>query len=66
MSRTIITAGTTFLSVLALYAFGGDALRGFAFAMLVGIVSGTYSTIFVAAPIAAALARRRVAPGAQV
>ena len=66
MSRTIITAGTTFLSVLALYVFGGDALRGFAFAMLVGIVSGTYSTIFVAAPIAAALARRRVAPGAQV
>ena len=66
LSRTIITAGTTFLSVLALYLFGGDALQGFAFAMLVGIITGTYSTIFVAAPVAAMLARRRVAARAQV
>ena len=57
LNRTIITAGTTFLSVLALFLFGGDVLRGFAFAMLVGIVTGTYSTVFVAAPIAAWLAR---------
>src|SRR5688572_6871636 len=49
LSRTIITAGTTFLSVLALYLFGGEVLRPFAFTMLVGIVSGTYSTIFIAA-----------------
>ena len=48
LSRTIITAGTTLLSVLALYLFGGEALRGFAFTMLVGIVSGTYSTVFIA------------------
>jgi len=52
LSRTIITAGTTFLSVLALFIFGGEALRGFSFTMLVGIVSGTYSTIFIASAIA--------------
>ncbi|HXT68282.1 MAG TPA: protein translocase subunit SecD [Vicinamibacterales bacterium] len=58
LGRTIITAGTTFLSVLALFIWGGDVLNGFAFAMLVGIVAGTYSTIFIAAPIAAMLGRR--------
>jgi preprotein translocase subunit SecF len=52
LARTIITAGTTFLSVLSLYIFGGEALRGFAFTMLVGIVSGTYSTVFIASAIA--------------
>ena len=52
LSRTVITAGTTFLSVVALYVFGGDALRGFAFTMLVGIVAGTYSTVFIASAIA--------------
>jgi protein-export membrane protein SecD/preprotein translocase SecF subunit len=52
LSRTVITAGTTFLSVIALYAFGGEALRGFAFTMLVGIVAGTYSTIFIASATA--------------
>lgn len=52
LSRTVITAGTTFLAVLALYLFGGEVLEGFAFTMLVGIVSGTYSTIFIAAAIA--------------
>lgn len=52
LSRTIITAGTTFLAVLALYLFGGEVLEAFAFTMLVGIVSGTYSTVFIAAAIA--------------
>src|SRR5918994_5693991 len=52
LSRTIITAGTTFFAVLALFIFGGEVLRGFAFTMLVGIISGTYSTIFIAAAIA--------------
>jgi preprotein translocase subunit SecF len=51
LTRTVITAGTTFLSVLALYLFGGDVLRGFAFVLLVGVVSGTYSTVFIAAAI---------------
>ena len=59
LSRTIITAGTTFLAVLGLYLFGGEVLEGFAFTMLVGIVSGTYSTIFIASAIAIILSGRR-------
>ena len=58
LSRTVITAGTTFLSVLALFLFGGEVLEGFAFTMLVGIISGTYSTIFIASSIAIILASR--------
>jgi preprotein translocase subunit SecF len=63
LNRTIITAGTTFLSVLALYLFGGEVLKGFAFAMLVGIISGTYSTIFIAAAIAIILSGRKAPAG---
>ena len=59
LSRTVITAGTTFLSVLALYVFGGEALRGFAFTMLVGIVAGTFSTVFIASATAIVLSGRR-------
>jgi preprotein translocase subunit SecF len=59
LSRTIITAGTTFLAVLALYVFGGEVLRGFAFTMLVGIISGTYSTVFIAAAIAIILSGKQ-------
>lgn len=59
LSRTIITAGTTFLAVLSLYVFGGEVLRGFAFTMLVGIISGTYSTVFIASAIAIVLSQRR-------
>jgi preprotein translocase subunit SecF len=58
LGRTLITAGTTFLAVLALYLFGGEVLKGFAFAMLVGVITGTYSTIFIAAAIAIILSRR--------
>ncbi len=61
LGRTVITAGTTFLSVLALFLFGGEVLHGFAFTMLVGIVSGTYSTIFIAAAIAIILGNRQAA-----
>jgi preprotein translocase subunit SecF len=64
LSRTVITAGTTFLSVLALFIFGGEALRGFAFTMLVGIVAGTYSTVFIASAIAIILSGRRRAAAA--
>jgi preprotein translocase subunit SecF len=67
LSRTIITAGTTFLAVLSLYLFGGEVLEGFAFTMLVGIVSGTYSTIFIAAAVAIILSKAtpiRTAPAA--
>ena len=59
LARTVITAGTTFLSVLALYLFGGEALKGFAFTMLVGIISGTYSTVFIASSIAIILGQRK-------
>jgi len=58
LGRTIITSGVTFLAVLALYLFGGEVLRGFAFTMLVGVVTGTYSTVFIAAAIAIILSRR--------
>src|SRR6185436_2126844 len=58
LSRTIITAGTTFLAVFALYLFGGEVLEGFAFTMIVGIITGTYSTVFIAAAIAIILSRR--------
>ncbi|MEO5823084.1 MAG: protein translocase subunit SecF [Vicinamibacteraceae bacterium] len=58
LGRTLITAGTTFLSVLALFLFGGEVLHGFAFTMLVGIISGTYSTIFIAAAVAILMSKR--------
>jgi preprotein translocase subunit SecF len=64
LSRTIITAGTTFLAVLSLYLFGGEVLRGFAFTMLVGIISGTYSTVFIASAIAIILSQRKRAAAA--
>jgi preprotein translocase subunit SecF len=60
LGRTIITATTTFLAVLALYLFGGEVLRGFAFAMLVGVITGTYSTVFIAGTIAIILSRREM------
>ena len=50
LARTIITAGTTIISVMVLLIFGGEVLRGFSFALLVGVVVGTYSSIFIAAP----------------
>jgi SecD/SecF fusion protein len=61
LGRTIITSGTTLAAVWALYLFGGTVLTGFAFTLLVGIVAGTWSTVFVAAPVAALLARRTTA-----
>jgi preprotein translocase subunit SecF len=51
LSRTILTSGLTFLTALALWLFGGDVLEGFSFALVVGILVGTYSSIFVASPI---------------
>ncbi len=52
LSRTIITSGTTLLVVTVLLIFGGEVLRGFSFALLVGIIVGTYSSVFIASPIA--------------
>ncbi len=51
LSRTVLTAGTTLFVVLALFLFGGHALKGMSFALLVGIISGTYSSIFIASPV---------------
>ncbi len=51
LSRTIMTSLTVFLTILILFLFGGEVTKGFAFAMLIGVITGTYSSIFVAAPI---------------
>ncbi|MCP5432103.1 MAG: protein translocase subunit SecF [Alphaproteobacteria bacterium] len=51
LSRTIMTSGTTLIALVALYAFGGEVIRGFTFAMIWGICVGTYSSIYVASPI---------------
>ena len=61
LARTIITSGTTGFAVLALYVFGGEVLRGFAFTMLVGVATGTYSTIFIAATVAILITQGRAA-----
>ena len=66
LSRTIITSGTTLFAVLALFVFGGEVLRGFAFTMIVGVISGTYSTIFIAAVVAIVISERRATRRAQV
>jgi len=52
LTRTLIANGTTLLAVLALYIFGGEVLRGFAFTMVIGVLVGTYSTVFIAVPFA--------------
>ena len=54
LSRTILTAGLTFLTVLALFLFGGEVLHGFSLALVIGILIGTYSSIAIAAPIVVA------------
>jgi preprotein translocase SecF subunit len=51
LSRTLLTPGCTLLSVASLFVFGGPVLHDFAFAILIGIVVGTYSSIFIASPI---------------
>ena len=51
LSRTLITSVTTLLALLSIYIFGGEILKGFSFAMIIGVIIGTYSSIFVAAPI---------------
>jgi len=51
LSRTIITSGTVFLATLSLYIFGGGAINDFAFAFLAGIITGTYSSIYIASAL---------------
>jgi preprotein translocase subunit SecF len=64
MGRTIITSGLTIVSILALFLFGGDALNNFAFALLMGQIVGTYSTVAIAAPLVLVYTNFRA--GAQV
>jgi len=68
LSRTILTSGLTFISAVALLIFGGPVLNGFAFALVAGIIVGTYSSIFVASPILVfwhdVIQRRKKAPAA--
>lgn len=52
LARTVNTAGTTLVVLLAIFIFGGDVIRGFAFALIVGVVIGTFSSVFVATPVA--------------
>jgi SecD/SecF fusion protein len=59
LSRTIMTSLTVFLTILILFLLGGEVTRGFAFAMLIGVLTGTYSSIFVAAPILVDLGRKK-------
>jgi preprotein translocase subunit SecF len=65
LSRTLITAGTTFLAVLGLFLFGGEVLEGLAFTLLVGIITGTYSTVFIASAIAIVLSPKQGAAPAR-
>jgi len=68
LSRTVMTSGLTFLTVVALFIWGGPVLNGFSFALVCGIIVGTYSSVFVASPIVLfwhnyADQRRKPAPG---
>ena len=63
LSRTVLTSGLTFLTVLSLYIFGGEVLHGFSFALVVGILIGTYSSIAVAAPMLVAYQEWRKSRG---
>ncbi len=63
LSRTVLTSGLTFLTVVSLYIFGGEVLRGFSFALVIGILIGTYSSIAVAAPMLVAYQEWRAKRG---
>jgi preprotein translocase subunit SecF len=63
LSRTVLTSGLTFLTVLSLYVFGGEVLHGFSFALVIGILIGTYSSIAVAAPMLVAYQEWRAKRG---
>lgn len=60
LSRTIITSLTTLLVVLILYVFGGEVLRNFSFALLIGVIVGTYSSVFIATPVVAEWEAKRI------
>lgn len=61
LSRTINTSGTTLVTLLAIFCFGGETIRGFIFALLLGVIIGTYSSVFIATPIAYDLMKKKFA-----
>jgi len=63
LSRTLLTSVTTFIVVLILYAMGGEGIHGFAFCLVVGVIVGTYSSIYVASPVLLWLMNRPGATG---
>ncbi|MEX2316073.1 MAG: hypothetical protein WD669_02905, partial [Pirellulales bacterium] len=63
ISRTILTATTVFIVVVILYIFGGEGIHGFTYCLLIGTVAGTYSTVYIAAPVLLWLMNR---PGSEV
>ncbi|MGO8733678.1 MAG: protein translocase subunit SecF [Terriglobia bacterium] len=64
LSRTILTSGLTFLAVVSLFLFGGEVIHGFSFALVVGVIIGTYSSIFIASPILVFFQRRLIGSAA--
>jgi SecD/SecF fusion protein len=62
LRRTMSTSLSTFVVLLAIFLFGGTTIRGFTFALLIGVVVGTYSSIFLAAPLAYDFQKKAVAP----
>lgn len=64
LSRTVLTSGTTLMTLLCLFFFGGEMIRPFAFAMIIGVIVGTYSSVFTAAPVLLLLQQRYGTPGA--
>ena len=66
LSRTVMTSVTTMLALLALYVLGGEVIRGFTFAMIWGVIVGTYSSIFIASPLLMLLGVKRDWSGTQV
>ncbi len=65
LPRTILTSLATMMALIALYVFGGEVIRGFTFAMIWGVVVGTYSSIFIASPVLILLGTKREMPGAE-
>ena len=65
LSRTINTSGTTLVTLLAIFIFGGETIRGFVFALILGVIIGTYSSVFIATPIAYDLQRKNPLKGVE-
>jgi len=65
MARTLITSFTTLIVVIVLLVFGGEVLRGFSFALFIGILIGTYSSIYIATPVVVDLMKRELESEAQ-